>query len=82
MANKLQSWVEEILLKYFVEEKIEGELRVSSFNEHPIDSGKDGKGEYCLVFLFGPHMRSYEVYKSGEVVDLGCDYEGRWDGMG
>jgi hypothetical protein len=82
MADQLPAWVLQYLRSYLDDKGETGEIDVSSSNPNPVDSGKSGKGSYCLVNIIRPTIRSFEVYEDGKVVDLGCDYEGRWDGMG
>lgn len=80
--DEFPQWVYQHLRQFLDDHGLTAPIRTAGGNPNPCDSGKDGKGIYCLVVTLGPTMREYEVYQDGKVVDLGCSYAGRWDGMG
>jgi hypothetical protein len=82
-GEEFPQWVYTHLRKYLDAQGLTSEIRpAAGGNPIPCDSGKDGKGAYCLIDTLGPTLRSYAVYQDGAVVDLGCSYAGRWDGKG
>lgn len=77
-TSNLPKPVRQILRKYLNARGLKKLIEVS-FWRGPL---KEGKRTFYIVDTNSPTMRTYHVDTDGRVVDKGCHYAGRWDGMG